>query len=350
MKIIYYAPYSFSLIKSLPLNMAPRIRQYQIYHALKKKHNIYCISGDYQERKEAINKFLDTENIEDFDGMYCESASWPLRNLDYMFFKFCHSNIPMTIFYRDCFWKTKEYFKKVNLQVIQSYVRFHFEFLIFRKYFDHFFVPTESFGNFCKFKKKSILPPAGLIKTQKNKYRKWRPFNIIFAGNAKAGYEIIFKIMEILNSESEDIHLHVISDDIPKASVKNVFYHRTSFDNCKLILNKSHIGINVLRKTKYYNLALPLKLFDYLSWGLPIVATNTYEMKKFINSNEVGLTVEHNEKAFAKAILNLKNNKKIYNKFQENALRIITESHNWDKRVNTIVDKIREIHNYTNTN
>ncbi|MCF7859080.1 MAG: glycosyltransferase [Candidatus Cloacimonetes bacterium] len=343
MKILYYAPYSFSLKNQLPLNKAPRIRQYSIYHALIKDHDLYCISGDYEERKDAVLRFFKEEDITKYDGMYCESHNWPLKILDYKFFKFCKGKIPMTIFYRDCYWKTNDYLKKPSFNKIQSYIRFKIEYLIFARYFNLFFVPTKLFSEFCGIKNYSILQPAGIVRKIAPKEYNDGIFRILFAGNMKKGCEIIFDIMKRMLQKNTKIELHIFSTDAPEINIQNVFFHRTSLQDNKRLISKCHVGLIPHEKIEYLDLAFPLKIMDYLSYGLPVISTNTLEVENFLRIHNVGVAVEHDVESYVKAIEFFIENKDYFIELSKNALELIKTTENWDNRVERITNVLREL-------
>ena len=101
MKLIYYAPTNMSLKNNLPLISAPRIRTRRIYEALTEKSDLFVICGNYDERREAIQRFHAQHKFSDFDGMYMESVNWPLRMSDYRFLSQVSKSLPATIFYGD---------------------------------------------------------------------------------------------------------------------------------------------------------------------------------------------------------------------------------------------------------
>ena len=52
--------------------------------------------------------------------------------------------------------------------------------------------------------------------------------------------------------------------------------------------------------------SLPNKLFHYIGAGLPVICSDLMEMKKFVEENKVGISVESNDvKGFIKAFRNL---------------------------------------------
>ncbi|MBD3321303.1 MAG: glycosyltransferase [Chitinivibrionales bacterium] len=106
-------------------------------------------------------------------------------------------------------------------------------------------------------------------------------------------------------------------------------YH---YDDLPLLLQDADIGIALFNNISpgIYQ-ALPCKLFEYVHAGIPVVASDFPEMKKYIEKTGVGLTVDSSDRESVEAaLLQMMNDKNVYDKCQEACLieRKIT---NWQK-------------------
>jgi len=84
--------------------------------------------------------------------------------------------------------------------------------------------------------------------------------------------------------------------------------------------------IGVIPTKKYY--ATPIKIFDYLSVGLPVVSIKGMWWSKIVEENKVGATVEFNPKSFAKGVVSLLMDRNI-DEYSKNARRLVTQKYNW---------------------
>ncbi|HLV24318.1 MAG TPA: glycosyltransferase [Moheibacter sp.] len=110
----------------------------------------------------------------------------------------------------------------------------------------------------------------------------------------------------------------IIQDSVPYKEVPNYYNH-------------IKIGLNPLFYAKAHLEIIQIKLFEYMNYGIPIITSNFGFMQKYVEENEVGLTVPPtDEKALAEAIISLLNNGDLYEKFSKNGIRAVDEKFNWD--------------------
>ena len=84
-------------------------------------------------------------------------------------------------------------------------------------------------------------------------------------------------------------------------------------------------------------LGTPIKLFDYLSVGLPIVANDVGSWSTIIRENEVGILTEDDPVQFSSAIKMILDDENMRQKLSENALRLVKDKYNWHKSVEPLV-------------
>ena len=88
----------------------------------------------------------------------------------------------------------------------------------------------------------------------------------------------------------------------------------------------------------------PVKLFDYLSAGLPVVANDVSAWTKIITDNNVGIVTPDNPDSFANAIIELLENQPFREKCRSNALNLIKREYNWKnsaKKLLTIYEQLK---------
>jgi glycosyltransferase involved in cell wall biosynthesis len=127
------------------------------------------------------------------------------------------------------------------------------------------------------------------------------------------------------------------SSTIEKIKRNWIKVYHVSGDDLKDLYYKSDFGIIPRLKDDYNIIAMPVKLFEYLSYGIPIVATNCLEMEKFINKHQCGVICEDNSKSLAEAISKI-NNKEYYEILCNNAQGTILDGNLWADRVKSIVE------------
>ncbi len=98
------------------------------------------------------------------------------------------------------------------------------------------------------------------------------------------------------------------------------------------ILCRSSIGIVTLYPQINYLDSLPIKMFEYMAAGIPVLASDFPYWKEILDRNNCGVTVNpKNTDDLSSAINLLMNNTKQMNEMGYNGRKAITEKYNWEK-------------------
>ena len=87
----------------------------------------------------------------------------------------------------------------------------------------------------------------------------------------------------------------------------------------------------------------PLKLFDYMSSGIPVIASGLGQIKDVIKHGQNGLLTNNEIKDITKNILYLMNNQDEAKKIGRNARQSIIEFYNWDRTTEDILKIIKKL-------
>ncbi len=89
----------------------------------------------------------------------------------------------------------------------------------------------------------------------------------------------------------------------------------------------------------------PLKFFDYLSCGKPVVVSDIPEMGDIVRESQVGITVEpDNHTRLAEAITELLSNRDLGRRLGLNGRQIILKKYNWQKIAEKTIRVIYQSH------
>lgn len=103
-----------------------------------------------------------------------------------------------------------------------------------------------------------------------------------------------------------------------------------SRDQVRKILNQSLAGLVILHPLINYIEALPIKMFEYMSSGIPVIASNFPLWRNIIEDNNCGICVNpFSQKEIACAIDFIVNNSEIAQAMGENGKRQVLEKYNW---------------------
>ena len=92
-----------------------------------------------------------------------------------------------------------------------------------------------------------------------------------------------------------------------------------------------------------YNFSLPNKVFDYISAGIPVIATDLHEIAKIVHEYNCGILIsEPTTEEISKAIIKLRDNRDLLIKLKHNAA-IASETLNWENESLKVVELYRSV-------
>lgn len=163
------------------------------------------------------------------------------------------------------------------------------------------------------------------------------------------GIEQALEAAHILNDVSLVLAGRIESPQLKKEielkSVKNIIYkgHLSRKEVCNL-LEESVVGIATLLPTLNYIESQPIKIFEYMAAGIPVIASNFPLWKLIIEDNNCGICVNPNSpQEIAEAISTLVDNPKLSEELGENGRKAVLEKYNWESEKTNLLqfyDKI----------
>ena len=110
-------------------------------------------------------------------------------------------------------------------------------------------------------------------------------------------------------------------------------------EGVKVALKKSVAGLVTLHPIINYLDALPVKMFEYMAAGLPVIASNFPLWKQIIEGNQCGLCVDPlDPKAIAEAIDYLVTHPEEAEQMGRNGQKAVLEQYNWGNEEQKLLD------------
>ena len=112
------------------------------------------------------------------------------------------------------------------------------------------------------------------------------------------------------------------------------------------VYSKSIAGLVTLRPAVNYLDSLPVKMFEYMSAGIPVIASNFPLWREIIEGNQCGICVDPlKPEDIAVAINYLINNPVEAEKMGSNGQRAVVEKYNWgeeEKKLLMLYEKLKD--------
>jgi glycosyltransferase involved in cell wall biosynthesis len=116
------------------------------------------------------------------------------------------------------------------------------------------------------------------------------------------------------------------------------------YDEMYQHLQAAAIGLVCNQPAHDYHLAQPTKLFEYMSAGLPVIASAFELWHEVVEGNECGMTVDPTSpRKIAKTINYLLQHPDLRRRMSENGRTAILEEYNWDRERRKLLSLYKEI-------
>lgn len=362
-KVIFYLPYELRSAKSgsgvRPQKILKAFQEYTSINGLE----LIEIHGNSVERKKKIKEFKSKVNPNDVLFCYMENSTLPYwltdqdhiprtPFLEYLFFEYLKKNrILIGLFYRDVYWKFDEYSLKGLKRIIMRSI-YRIEHLIFNKYGDHFFLPSNEMNKYVDFPHEvtSNLPPGGenLIKPTDCNVK----LNIIYVGGISERYGLkeMLEAVALSYISNKNLVLHLVCREEECKDYELIFdkyknqpwlniYHAHG-EQLAEIYTQADIAIIPIQKNIYNDFAVPVKLFEYMSYGLPIISTNCDAQSAIVKEFNIGVVVDDSAEGLKEGIefFLSESNRKNYS---ENVELALLEKNMWIHRVEKIASVLK---------
>lgn len=352
-KMIFLAPYKvISNGKS-----ASSIRPYKMLEEFRKKFEVFLIDGDKRNRFQRFKELelLLKEGVK-FDFLYMENHTMPscvtdkqLKYffVDYLILKIVKTfSIPTSVFYRDIYWIKDDFgFKKVFGFIKSNILRqfYRYEFRQFNKWINVMYLPNKSMLDYLpahNFKVEELPPgapnmePNDIVKNKKgfiyvggigNHYKMQELFRA-FNNRPQAKLTMCIRKNDWVKVKSE--YMDILSDNI---TIKHLSGNQLTEE-----LKRNSFGLILVEPSEYWSFAVPFKLFEYVSCGLKVLATEKTATGDIVNNYSIGLTTEYN----TSKIINLIDQAINDNKDYEASFNRFLLDNSWTRRVDFVTNQL----------
>jgi glycosyltransferase involved in cell wall biosynthesis len=312
-------------------------------------YEVDTVLGNKQERRQSIKNIhkKDTE----YSFCYSEPTTWPLHPvIDYNLYWYLYrKNISTGVFYRDLYWQFLDYFDHSGMKYWELQFRYRLDLAVMKRIGDVIYVPSTSFGEQLD-TPTTPLPPGGIDQTSASDPSPQLQ-QLIYVGGVSERYgsELLSKVQKVV-AANQDIILDLVTrksefQSLPdkvhqRFQSDNVTVHHVSGDDLIPLYKRADAGIIPLIPDSYNNIAMPVKLYEYLSYGLPVITTNLNEVASFVQSTDCGIVCNADSDDLAQAIITLSKDNQLYQQKQQNAVQALKENR-WINRAKKVASDLQ---------
>lgn len=165
-------------------------------------------------------------------------------------------------------------------------------------------------------------------------------YNIVYTGSISKERGLM-EIIQAMNHIDQPVKVSIYGSISPHASDlqfdKMKGYEKVEFlgwvEHRKMLqlLSKYHAGIVCLHPLPNYVTALPIKLFEYMAAGLPVIASDFPILKEIVEGNKCGICVNPlNPEEIAGAIKYLMQHRSEAEEMGKNGRNAVVNRYNWE--------------------
>lgn len=329
------------------------VRPKKIYDAFNKIGVKIKLLEGQQNRKfdrwKRVIKYFKEIKKNNYDACYIEPPSGPIFNFcDHLLMLYISKvkKIPLGLFYRDAFWKLSEHYSSKGLKAKIIILMHKFDWGIIKFVSKVIYFPSESFANHFECENKVILMPGAqvienLATGEENAF--------IYVGGVEGlyGSNLLLDSFKLAYEKNKLLKLNLVcreENDVIRSYKNeewlNLFVGKSGSKELKEIYDRSKYSIIPIIPAVYSNLAVPIKLFEYISYEKPIVSTNCLEIEKIIKKYNIGKIASAEKESLSEAILNMAQESEEYNQYKENIRNDVLSKELWENRVLLILDTL----------
>jgi glycosyltransferase involved in cell wall biosynthesis len=174
------------------------------------------------------------------------------------------------------------------------------------------------------------------------------PFRIVYAGSMSEarGMKILLQVMKLLIDKPilltlvGNISPMRLADEVRNCALSNLnLVDTVPFEEVFEYISQSDLGLITLQPVPAYrDTAMPMKLFEYMAAGIPIVAPDFPVIRDVVVDAKCGLLVDSTSaEEFVAAIELLRNDLKLRSEMGDNGRKAVEAKYSWEVEVRSLL-------------
>ncbi len=352
-----------SMIFHVPFGLNPEsktasgIRPYRLRQAFEQiGYRVHEVSGRHAQRRDQMRELrrLIRDGMK-VDFVYSEAATSPTGlgepvtpatslTRDIRFLRFCRrSGIPVGLFYRDIYWQFPEYEKQLGPLLTRALrSRYRADLRGYRTAVDRIYLPSMRMAEYLPPQNRpqaAALPPGLTIQESQSPDS---GVAMLFVGGLGSYYRLHEAVRGV--EQAADARLVLCAPEAQWKSVEHEYRQHAglstevvhaSGDELETLYDRTNLGSLFMEPIEYRQFAAPMKMYEYLGHGKPIVATEGTLVGEFVEQHGVGWTIPYEAAALAELLDRLNTDREELRASVER-VRSAREEHTWEARAREV--------------
>ncbi len=360
-RCVYHLPY--------PLNMhsqfGGQVRPARMMEALSDWGEVWLVAGTAAQRRRQMSVVRRAVGSGvHFDFCYSESSTMPTALTerhhlpthpfeDFAFFaRLRREGVPVGLFYRDIHWRFPLYGQGMpSVQKEAALAMYHYDLAAYGKCLDVIFLPSLQMADHVNLPSQvrwAELPPGHSIHDAPAEPPS-HPLSLFYVGGFGDNYRLD-RLLEAVHG-LPDIHLTVCTRrDEWEAALPRI--GRWIGDNVELVqaqgpeetapyFARANIAVLAVEPQPYWTFAVPLKLYEYIGNGKPILATEGTLAGERVAAENLGWTVPDTAESLADTLSGLSAHPERVEEARQRVMAV-RDAHSWAGRVEDLAAVMAE--------
>jgi glycosyltransferase involved in cell wall biosynthesis len=328
---------------------AMAVRIYNMYSALQELAPTTLISGNRRARRKAILRFLLQGGLRRTRAVYVEASTSAAGEMDLLLLALLHAaKIPLVVFIPDAYQLFPLLFPRSGLKMALLDWGWRRSIATYLRFADMLVFPSWGLADcFSTRLPVDTLPPGG-ARGLEPALLFGGPPTIIYVGTAnyRYGSGLLLNAMPQVVARYSNATCCFITQDTtyldghPLRHAPWLTVEKRVFEELAEVMQRATVAVIPLLVNEYNDLAMPVKLFDCMAFGLPLVVTACRDMAAFVKEMEAGLVVEDAADGLAQGIMRLLADRDMAIRLGQNGYRAIQAAHSWPHRAAWLLQMI----------
>ena len=286
----------------------PTVRITHLRDELSRLVELDLVSGYRGRRRMALERYAFSVRLRGLDGIYVESSSFLPAEADIAFLGLARSlGIPVLTYVRDAYQMFPDYGRASSLRQRAASAAFRPMIHALAAVSTRMAFPTRGLAEaVLGTETEAVLLPPG-APAPVDVPRSPGANRLLFVGDARLPAQGADRLIGAVGSARRDgaaLEVELVArpgQEPPPPHPDWLHVHRAEGEAIHALLPDVLAAVIPRPRNAYNDLALPIKLFDYLSYGRPVIVTDCTEQARVVREAEAGIVTSDEPAALAAA-------------------------------------------------